>query len=79
MRLFYFLSTLLLLQVARAQVIEDFSDGDFTANPEWSGTIDKFTIENEQLRSNSSTSNDTFYLSTPNTKCTAVEWRLRCI
>lgn len=77
MRLFYFLSTLLLLQVARAQVIEDFSDGDFTANPEWSGTIDKFTIENEQLRSNSGTSNDTFYLSTPNTKCTDVEWRFK--
>lgn len=31
--------------VLSAQLIDDFSDGDFTNNPEWVGTTDKFRIE----------------------------------
>jgi len=75
MRLLYFICTLLLMNVAQGQLNDDFSDGDFTTNPTWSGNPDKFTIDNGQLRSNSSISNDIFYLSTPNTMCTDVEWR----
>lgn len=33
-----------------AQVTEDFSDGDFSANPVWIGTADSFTVEAGQLR-----------------------------
>lgn len=29
----------------QAQVIDDFSDGNFTSNPEWIGTTDKFRVE----------------------------------
>lgn len=36
-----------------AQVIEDFVDGDYTNNPTWSGTVNAWTISNNQLRSNS--------------------------
>ena len=75
MRLLYFICTLLLINVAQGQLNDDFSDGDFTTNPAWSGNTDKFTIDNGQLRSNSSISNDIFYLSTPNTMCTDVEWQ----
>jgi hypothetical protein len=75
MRLIYLTCTLLTLHLAQGQLSDDFSDGDFTTNPTWSGNTDKFTIDNGQLRSNSGISNDIFYLSTPNTMCTDVEWR----
>jgi hypothetical protein len=58
-----------------AQVTDDFLDGDFTNNPTWSGNDSKFIIENGQLKSNSTLTNDIFYLTTPNTKCTDAEWR----
>ncbi|MFT7100802.1 MAG: hypothetical protein ACJA19_001310, partial [Bacteroidia bacterium] len=53
MRLIYLTCTLLTLHVAQGQLSDDFSDGDFTTNPTWSGNTDKFTIDNGQLRSNS--------------------------
>ena len=47
-----------------AQVTDDFSDGDFTQNPSWSGTADKFTINtNLQLQLDAEEAG-TAYLST---------------
>lgn len=61
-----------------AQWTEDFSDGDFSSTPNWSGDLTRFTIENEELRSNSTTVGDEFYLSTPSTLAQGdVEWRFR--
>lgn len=48
-----------------AQITDDFSDGDFTANPAWSGTSADFTINGSfQLQLNNSVA-AVSYLSTP--------------
>ncbi len=56
-----------------AQVVDDFSDGDFTVNPTWSGNQELFTIDNLVLRSNSPDAAD-YFLSTPNALIDDTEW-----
>jgi hypothetical protein len=59
---------------AKAQVFDNFSDGNFTNNPAWAGMTDFWTVENEQLRSASDVVNHTFYLSTPSTQVNNTIW-----
>lgn len=71
--LFFFL-----LVIARmsAQVQEDFSDGDFLANPTWTGTTDNFIVNSEfQLQSNVEDAS-TSYLSTPSEAFDDAEWEI---
>jgi len=42
----------LLSQICFAQVSDNFSDGDFTANPTWQGDTDQFIVEDQVLRLN---------------------------
>ena len=59
-------------------VQDDFSDGDFTGNPTWSGDVTSFAVVEEDgnymLRSTSQTANARFYLSTPSSVATDCEW-----
>ncbi|MES2622470.1 MAG: lamin tail domain-containing protein [Bacteroidota bacterium] len=57
-----------------AQLTDNFSDGDFTANPAWIGKTDSFTIDNGMLRSNGLQVSSTIYLSTATTLIDSVEW-----
>ena len=71
---YFFASCLLLLPCGIfCQVQDDFSDGDFTNNPTWSGNNLLWVVENGQLRSNSLSAN-TYFLSTPSTLATEVSW-----
>lgn len=60
----------------QAQFSDDFSDGDFTTDPAWSGDDALFTVDAGQLRSNTGTlaAATTYYLSTPSTLAANAQW-----
>jgi Lamin Tail Domain/Bacterial Ig-like domain len=61
--------------VCRAQVIDDFSDGDFISNPVWTpDNATNWTVVSNQLRSNSITASSTFSISTPSTQALNAQW-----
>ena len=69
--LFLFFAPLLTL----AQVTDNFSDGDFTQNPVWSGDNANFLITNFELQSNGpNAAGSKIYLSTANTMIDQTEW-----
>ncbi len=62
---------------ANAQLSDNFSDGDFTNNPAWSGGTSDFIVNPAfELQSNNTTPSSTFYLSTPNALATAAQWEM---
>jgi len=73
-RLLFVLSLIPIL--VSAQLFDDFSDGDFTNNPTWSGTTDKYIVNSLfQLQLNALEAGTT-WLSTPyNNPGGNVEWR----
>lgn len=61
--------------LAFTQLNDFFSDGNFSANPAWSGnTADWMVNTDQQLQSNSTTANSNFYLSTESNKATTAQW-----
>ena len=65
--------------IAKAQLNETFTDGNFTANPAWlGGTADWFVNPSFQLQSNNLVANNTYYLSTANTMATTTQWDFYC-
>jgi hypothetical protein len=57
-----------------AQFSDDFSDGNFTHNPTWTGDTDLFRIDNFMLRLNSSGDNDSSFLLTESFVVQNTEW-----
>jgi len=58
-----------------AQFTDDFSDGDFTNNPSWSGDDNQFKISTFGNLQLDGTNADTSYLSIPSTIVSNTEWR----
>ncbi|MDX2302320.1 MAG: lamin tail domain-containing protein [Microscillaceae bacterium] len=57
------------------QLQDNFSDGDFTSNPSWSGDTGEFLVETQSLKSNGPAATSTLHLSTANTRIQDTEWR----
>ena len=60
-----------------AQLSENFNDGDFTANPAWSGGTSDFVVNSSlQLQSNNTVANSNYFLSIPNSLATSAQWEM---
>lgn len=69
------LSILIFNVNSKAQLSDNFADGDFTNNPTWSGDVADYVVNASfQLQSNNLVANSGFYLSTPSTKATEAVW-----
>lgn len=71
--------TLLAICVAvstlRAQVTDNFTDGDFSSNPTWTvNAATDFTVLASQLKSANTTTNSNFYISTPSALSNNCQW-----
>ena len=75
MRLSFTLFLLFALSVSQAQVIENFSDSDFTNNPAWTGDDTSFLVNASfELQSDGPQASSTLYLAAPNTLIDSTEW-----
>ena len=74
LRRFSLLIFLLLTFRVQAQFSDAFADGDFSANPPWSGDAANFTVNAGQLQSNGPNATARISLSTPNRGFDQVEW-----
>ncbi len=64
---------------SKAQITENFTDGDFSNNPSWQGNTADFMVNGAlQLQSNNVLASSNFYLSTASTKATSVQWDFYC-
>ena len=64
---------------ADAQFTDNFTDGNFTANPTWVGNTADWTVNPAlQLQSNNTVANSSFYLSTASTLATTAQWDFYC-
>jgi hypothetical protein len=72
-----FLTILILLFSLQTfgQVVDNFSDGDFTSNPVWTPDLPtNWVVLSEKLQSNSATLNSSFSITTPSAKATNAQW-----
>lgn len=64
----------------KAQLTENFDDGNFDQAPAWTGNTGSFIVNGENaLQSNHTTEHSTFYLSTVNTRALTSEWQFHAI
>jgi hypothetical protein len=69
----WFSFLVILSRSVSAQVIDNFTDGNFTSNPVWSGTTAEFRVNAQQLQLNASVAGEA-YLSTKDTLLVNAQW-----
>src|SRR5258705_8283586 len=63
--------------ISKAQLSENFNDGDLANNPVWSGNAPDFTVNSSlQLQSNNTVANSNYFITTPNTLATTAQWEI---
>jgi hypothetical protein len=80
MKKIIFIFFLLLTQlISYCQLTDNFTDGNFTANPAWVGNTTDFIVNPTlQLQSNNTVVNGSYYLSTASTLATVGQWDFYC-
>ncbi|MBL0146927.1 MAG: lamin tail domain-containing protein [Chitinophagaceae bacterium] len=75
-KLLLFVCTLCIINtIIKAQITENFTDGNINTNPPWVGSVADFTVNpGFQLQSNNTVANSTYYLSTASTLATTAQW-----
>ena len=74
-RTLYILLAFFIFNTAYSQVFDNFSDGDFTANPTWTlSSASDFSVGASQLKSANTSSNTSFYICTTNTLTSNCTW-----
>jgi hypothetical protein len=74
-RIFFIILSYFFLTNSNAQVIDNFTDGDYSANPTWTpSSPTDFTITAGQLKSVNTTTNTSFGISTTNTLAANCVW-----
>lgn len=73
-KFFLMFGALIITQQMFAQFTEDFSDGDFTSSPVWSGTDSKFIIASQELKLQATPVTDIAYLTTPSNSINKTSW-----
>jgi hypothetical protein len=75
MKRFFLIVLSLLALFSKAQVNDNFSDGNFTSNPAWGGNTASFAISTGQLNTNGpAVTPSTIYLSTPSSSAINAQW-----
>ena len=78
-KILVFAAAMICTQLSKAQFTDNFSDGDFTSNPAWTGgTADWIINSARQLQSNNTVLNSTYYLSTASSLATTAQWEFYC-
>jgi hypothetical protein len=63
--------------ILKAQLTENFNDGDFTNTPVWTGNTSDFVVNSSlQLQSNNAVANSSYFLSTANSLAVSVQWEM---
>ncbi|MEM9673259.1 MAG: lamin tail domain-containing protein [Bacteroidota bacterium] len=73
-QIFWLFGVWLLVNNALAQVADNFSDGDFTTNPIWTGEPSKFEVATQRLHLNDVAATGEAYLSTISEAIADAEW-----
>jgi len=72
--IFLLFSFFLLPFMLASQVVDDFSDGNFTENPTWVGNQSKFIVNSSLQLQLNATEEGSAYLATANGICNEAEW-----
>src|SRR5258706_7990281 len=73
--LFCFVFVIFTFSFSTAQLNEQFTDGDFSENPVWTGSSADWIVNSAlQLQSNNTVTNSTFYIATPSTLAISAQW-----